>query len=157
MKEYKKLGFSGEETAGIVDALNNLLANLQVHYHKLRNFHWNVEGPDFFELHEQFELEYDQVKIQIDEIAERIRVFGHKPLSKMADYLGAAEIEEAGTDLTSKDMVQELLKDYEFLLSFMMDAVEAASEVDDNATEDLITGYMKRTEQRHWMFSAWAK
>lgn len=157
MKEYKKLGFSGEETAGIVDALNKLLANLQVHYHKLRNFHWNVEGHDFFELHEQFELEYDQVKIQIDEIAERIRVFGHKPLSKMSDYLEAAEIEEAGTDLSSKDMVQELLKDYEFLLSFMMDAVEAASEVDDNATEDLITGYMKRTEQRHWMFSAWAK
>jgi starvation-inducible DNA-binding protein len=157
MKEYKKLGFSGEETAEIVDALNKLLANLQVHYHKLRNFHWNVEGPDFFELHEQFELEYDQVKIQIDEIAERIRVFGHKPLSKMSDYLEAAEIEEAGTDLSSKDMVQELLRDYEFLLSFMMDAVEAASEVDDNATEDLITGYMKRTEQRHWMFSAWAK
>lgn len=157
MKEYKKLGFSEEETAEIVDALNKLLANLQVHYHKLRNFHWNVEGSDFFELHNQFELEYDQVKIQIDEIAERIRVFGHKPLSKMSDYLKEAEIEEAGTDLNSKEMVQEVIKDYEFLLSFMMDTVEAASEIDDNATEDLITGYMKRTEQRHWMFSAWAK
>ncbi len=157
MKEYKKLGFSEEETAEIVEALNKLLANLQVHYQKLRNFHWNVEGPDFFELHDQFELEYDQVKIQIDEIAERIRVFGHKPLSTMADYLKVAEIEEAGTDLNSKEMVQQVIQDFEFLLSFMMDAVEAASEIDDNATEDQITGYMKRTEQRHWMFSAWAK
>ncbi|TVQ51368.1 MAG: DNA starvation/stationary phase protection protein [Saprospirales bacterium] len=157
MKEYKKLGFSEEETAEIVEALNKLLANLQVHYQKLRNFHWNVEGPNFFELHDQFELEYDQVKIQIDEIAERIRVFGHKPLSTMADYLKVAEIEEAETDLSSQDMVAQIIQDFEFLLSFMMDAVEAASEIDDNATEDQITGYMKRTEQRHWMFSAWAK
>lgn len=157
MKEYKKLGFSEEETAEIVEALNKLLANLQVHYQKLRNFHWNVEGPNFFELHDQFELEYDQVKIQIDEIAERIRVFGHKPLSTMADYLKVAEIEEAETDLSSQDMVAQIIQDFEFLLSFMMDAVEAAREIDDNATEDQITGYMKRTEQRHWMFSAWAK
>jgi starvation-inducible DNA-binding protein len=157
MKEYKKLGFSSEETKEIVDALNKLLANFQVHYQKLRNFHWNVEGPDFFELHDQFEEEYDQVKLQIDEIAERIRVFGHKPLSTLADYLKVSEISEAGTDLSAKKMVEEVIKDYEFLLSFMVEAISAAEEIDDSATEDLITGYMKRTEQRHWMFSAWAK
>lgn len=157
MKEYKKLGFSSEETKEIVVALNKLLANLQVHYQKLRNFHWNVEGSDFFQLHDQFEMEYDQVKLQIDEVAERIRVFGHKPLSTLADYLKESDISEAGTDLPAKKMVEEILRDYEILLSYMVDTISAAEDIDDSATEDQITGYMKRTEQRHWMFSAWAK
>jgi starvation-inducible DNA-binding protein len=47
MMTYKKLGFEKEETEEIVEALNLLLANYHVHYQKLRNFHWNVEGPDF--------------------------------------------------------------------------------------------------------------
>jgi starvation-inducible DNA-binding protein len=157
METHKKLGFSQEETMEVVETLNKLLANFQVHYQKLRNFHWNVEGQNFFELHDQFEEEYDQVKLQIDEVAERIRVFGHKPLSTMADYLKVSEIKESGTDLTSTDMVNEVISDYEILLSFMVDAITAAEKIDDSATEDLVTGYVKRTEQRHWMFSAWIK
>ena len=37
-----------------------------MHYHKLRNFHWNVDGADFFELHQEFEDEYNTVKENID-------------------------------------------------------------------------------------------
>ena len=36
-KAYKKLGFTYLETAEIVVALNQLLANYQIHYQKLRN------------------------------------------------------------------------------------------------------------------------
>ena len=36
------------------DQLNTLLADYQVHYQKLRNYHWNVRGPMFFELHLKF-------------------------------------------------------------------------------------------------------
>ena len=55
MKTFRKIGFSSVETNNVVKALNLLLANYQVHYQKLRDFHWNVTGPDFFDLHEQFE------------------------------------------------------------------------------------------------------
>ena len=56
-KTFKKLGFTYLETAEIVVSLNTLLANYQVFYNKLRNFHWNIEGPEFFELHEEFECQ----------------------------------------------------------------------------------------------------
>jgi starvation-inducible DNA-binding protein len=157
MKTYRKLGFSDEETLEIVEALDKFLANLQVHYQKLRNFHWNVEGKDFFELHTQFELEYNEVKVQIDEVAERIRVFGKKPTSTMAGYLALSEIEEASEETPSEDMVQEILNDFEVLMSFMVEAIEAAENIGDSATADLISGFLKRTEQRHWMFSAWSR
>lgn len=154
MKTYRKLGFEEEETKEVVDALNKLLANLHVHYQKLRNYHWNVTGHDFFELHEVFELEYDAVKLEIDEVAERIRVFGKTPVSTLKEYLEIAEIEETGTDLSSKEMVKEILKDFEVLLSFMVESVEAAEEIGDKGTDDLITGYMKRMEKQHWMLTA---
>ncbi len=156
MKTHSKLGFDAEETNEVVEALNNLLANYHVHYQKLRNYHWNVTGHDFFELHEVFEQEYNAVKLAIDEIAERIRVFGKTPLSTLKEYLDVAEIKETGTDLPSEKMVEEILSDFEVLLSFMVDAIEAAEEIGDIATNDLITGYIKRTEKMHWMLTAFS-
>lgn len=157
MKTYRKLGFDSEETQEVVKNLDVLLANLHVHYQKLRNYHWNVVGHDFFELHDVFEQEYNAVKLEIDEVAERIRVFGKTPTSTLKEYLEVSEIQETGTDLSSDEMVKEILSDFEILLSFMVECVEAADKVGDIATNDLVTGYIKRTEKLHWMLSSFIK
>lgn len=152
-----KLGFSKMETAELVTSMNKLLANLQVHYQKLRNYHWNIEGHDFFELHEQFEIDYNNVRTRIDEIAERIRVFGKYPLSTMQEYLEHSTIEETTQPLSSYEMVQEIKADLVTLISHMIDVVNAAQECGDSATIDMVNGYMKATEERHWMYTAWSK
>ncbi|MEZ5004479.1 MAG: DNA starvation/stationary phase protection protein [Chitinophagales bacterium] len=157
MKVYKRLGFTHMETAELVTNLNKLLSNYQVHYQKLRKFHWNVEGQDFFELHELFEEEYNAVKVNIDEVAERIRVFGKFPIATMAGYLNVAEIEEVEKDLTSMEMVKEILNDFEILLTSMVEVTEAAEKIGDTGTYDLMAGFIKHLEQRHWMLNAWTK
>ncbi|MCH8545193.1 MAG: DNA starvation/stationary phase protection protein [Cryomorphaceae bacterium] len=157
MATFKKLGFDSEESKNVVDTLNLVLANLHVHYQKLRNYHWNVTGSDFFDLHDQFENEYNEVKLEIDEIAERIRVFGHTPASTLKEYLEMAEIKETGTDLSGEEMVKEVLSDFEILLSFMVDSLEEAAAIGDVATEDMLTGYIKRTEKMHWMLTSFIK
>lgn len=157
MKEYKKLGFDSKETESIVKNLNSLLANLHVHYQKLRNYHWNVVGGDFFDIHETTEAEYTEVMNEIDEIAERIRVFGATPISTLKEFLEVSEIKETGTDLSSKEIIQEILKDYGVLLSYMTDTVKSAREIGDISTDDLITGLMRRREKMHWMLSAFSK
>lgn len=157
MKNYRKLGFGGEATSAIVESLNVLLANYHVHYQKLRNFHWNVEGHTFFELHEFFEQEYNQVKVQIDDIAERIRVFGKKPYSTLKKYLEISDIKESEKDVSAEDMMKQTLDDFETIISFLIDAHEKAAELGDVATEDLMTEYIKRTEKVHWMLSSFSK
>ncbi len=154
MKSFKKLGFEQAESAEIVTALNALLSNYQVHYQKLRNFHWNVEGADFFELHAQFEADYNQVKLNIDAVAERIRVFGKKPYSTLAKYLETSDIKEPKEGLSSTEMVKDILNDFEVLLSYLMDVANAAGEAGDLGTEDMIVGFIKELEKRHWMYSA---
>lgn len=156
-KSFASLGFESEESKQLVSLLNELLCNLQVHYQKLRNFHWNVEGGDFYDLHDQFQLEYEAVNIEIDDIAERIRVFGMRPMSTMKEYLETSNIKEASADTPAEEMVKNIINDFEILLSFMIEAIEYANDIDDLSTAMLITEFMKRTEKSHWMLSAFAK
>ncbi len=149
-----KLGWSSEETAKIANVLNTLLANYSVHYQKLRNFHWNVKGSDFFDLHERFEQQYNEARENIDEIAERIRVFGKTPLSTMKDYLENSEITEAGTDVPSDLMVREVLSDFRILLEHMFEVVDVAVEQGDSGTEEMVKSFIKAIEKHHWMLSA---
>lgn len=44
-----------------VKNLNCLLADLNVFYRKLQNYHWNVKGKDFFTMHEKLEEYYDEI------------------------------------------------------------------------------------------------
>lgn len=156
-KVYSKLGYTKLEAAELVEVMNRLLANLNVHYQKLRNFHWNVKGTDFFDLHQKFEEEYNETQKAIDEVAERIRVFGQTPLSTMREYLETSEIKETGTDLSSNEMVGEILKDYGILLEQMFLTIEVSISNGDSSTEDLIKGLVRRTEKNHWMWSAFLK
>ncbi|UCS92818.1 DNA starvation/stationary phase protection protein [Echinicola marina] len=154
---FKKLGYNKQESEKIVNSLNKLLANYHVHYQKLRNFHWNVTGGDFFDLHEKFEELYTESYENIDLIAERIRVFGMTPLSLIREYLEHSEIKEVGTDLPSDDMVREVLKDFEILAENMNECAENVAELGDSATEDMLIAMIKSIELHHWMLTSFLK
>lgn len=156
-KSFVSLGFESEETKMLVELLNELLCNLQVHYQKLRNFHWNVEGGDFYDLHDQFQLEYEAVNVEIDDIAERIRVFGFRPVSTLKEYLEHSNIMESSSEIKAEDMVKDIISDFEILLSYMIEVIEHANEIDDLSTAMMITEFMKRTEKSHWMLTAFSK
>lgn len=151
-----KLGWTKQESKEIARSLNQLLANYSVHYQKLRNYHWNVKGNDFFDLHDEFEKQYNEARRHIDKIAEQIRVFGRTPYSTMKEYLDQSKIEETGPELTSDEMVREVLNDYKILLDHMSDAVKVAIENEDSGSEEMIKGFIKKVERHHWMLSAFA-
>jgi starvation-inducible DNA-binding protein len=149
-----KLGWTAKETERIAEALNQLLANYSVHYQKLRNFHWNVKGADFFDLHEQFEMLYTEAVNNIDAIAERIRVFGKTPLSTLKEYLEISEIKETGSDINSDIMVREILSDFRILLDYMVKAVDTSIEQEDSGTEEMVKKFINSIEKHHWMLTA---
>lgn len=153
-RPYRKIGFVKMEVDLMVEALNVLLANYQVHYQKLRNYHWNVVGSDFFDIHEQFEIQYNEARENIDEIAERIRVFGRRPMSTLQGYLDFSDIKETLTELSSQDMVNDILNDYQILLEKMVAVVDVAIDNGDLGTEDIIKTYIKSLEKYHWMMTA---
>lgn len=151
----KKLGFTTKQSSEMIAPLKIALANYQMFYNKLRNFHWNVDGSDFFELHAEFENDYTELFKQIDILAERIRVFDVKPMLSLELINEMSEIEDIKDELSSRDMVDTVIKDFNVLHNKLLDALDVALSIGDNVSEQMITDLMRYMEKRNWMYSAW--
>ncbi len=151
------LRWSDAERKALAHSLNTLLANYQVHYQKLRNYHWNVTGGDFFDIHENLELQYTEAQADIDMIAERVRVFHERPLSTFSEYLKASTLKEDATVPSSTDMVKNLLADYVTLVDRMYETVDLAMGLSDAGTERMVKGFIEQIEKHHWMMGAFNK
>ena len=67
------IAMSDSNRQSVVEILNALLADEYVLYTKTRNYHWNVVGPQFNDLHKFFEAQYEDLDGIVDEVAERAR------------------------------------------------------------------------------------
>lgn len=149
------LGLDDKKTANTVKELNILLADYHLYYQKLRNFHWNVIGKSFFDLHEKFEELYDDAKLKVDEIAERILTLRYQPYSNLSDYLKTANVKESKSDLSDSQMIKTLLEDHGTILKQLRKVAEFADKGGDEGTIDLIGGYIGELEKTSWMLDAW--
>lgn len=149
------LNLNKEKNQNTVQELNKLLADYHLYYQKLRNFHWNIVGRSFFDLHIKFEELYDDAKLKIDEIAERILTLRYQPLSNYSDYLKLASIKESPSDLKDTAMVDLLLEDHSTLIQQLRAVVDTAGKADDEGTIDLIGAYIRELEKTSWMLDAW--
>lgn len=149
------LGLDVNKTTNTVKELNVLLADYHLYYQKLRNFHWNIIGKNFFDLHEKFEELYDDAKIKIDEIAERILTLRFQPISNLTDYLKNSNIKEAESNLSDYEMIHTLLDDHGILLKQLRKVAKIAEEGEDEGTIDLVGGYIRELEKTSWMLDTW--
>lgn len=149
------LNLDKEKTEKTVEELNVLLADYHLYYQKLRNFHWNIIGQNFFDLHEKFEELYDDAKLKVDEIAERILTLRFQPTSNYSDYLKKSNLKESSSDLSDGEMVSILLEDHGKILRQMTKVIETADKNGDEGTIDMIGAYIRELEKTSWMLDAW--
>lgn len=146
-----------EKIMPTVVSLNTLLADYHMYYQNLRNFHWNILGENFFDLHKKFEDLYGDARVKIDEIAERILTLRFHPVSRFSDYIKISSIEEVNSLLNDREMVEELINNHAQLLQQMKDVVEKAEAAGDEGTVDLMGGYIRSLEKETWMLNAWCR
>lgn len=150
------LNLDKKKTTATAKELNVLLADYHLYYQKLRNFHWNIVGRNFFDLHIKFEDMYEDAKVKIDEIAERILTLRFQPTSNLTEYLKMSNLKESSSEIKDLEMVKVLLEDHGKLLMQMRQVVEKADEAGDEGTIDLIGGFIGHIEKVSWMLDAWA-
>lgn len=143
------------EKEKIVDELNQLLADEMVFYQKLRNFHWNVRGPAFFQLHEKFEMMYNASALQVDNIAERILGLRGRPKSTLDEYLKTSRLDEQPEIPNADGMVNELHTDLENLLEYVDAVRKMADKQGDDTTVNLMDDIGDAHEADAWMLRAW--
>ncbi len=151
------IGISNDNLEKVAKKLNELLSSYSVYYQNLRSFHWHVKGRDFFDIHELFESLYNDAKLKIDEIAERILTINHKPLGSMTDYLVDSSIKEAKDVLPAEEMAKVILTNHKILISQMREVLEIAGEVKDEGTVDVVSGFLSHLEKESWILNAWTE
>lgn len=152
--DYLKLNESG--VANVVSALQQLLADFQVHYTNLRGFHWNIEGHGFFVLHSKFEELYDDAAEKVDEIAERILILGSVPANKFSEYLKVASVKEISGVTSGSEAVSHILNTYRQLIEEERAILSLASEAGDEVTVSMMSDYLKEQEKLVWMLVAFS-
>jgi len=140
-----------------IEALNQLIADATVFYQKARHYHWNVEGRHFFELHEKFETFYTNWADVIDEMAERVRILGGRPIHTLADVLDQATLDEDPTIPEAPEMVRAVAADLERMHGAINEERDQAIEQYDQGTADLMADIQQHIEEDLWMLKAWLK
>ncbi|SRX54908.1 Dps family protein [Aequorivita sp. CIP111184] len=149
------LNLDKKKTTTTAKELNILLADYNLYYQKLRNFHWNVVGDNFFDLHIKFEEMYEDAKLKVDEIAERILTLRFQPTSNFTDYLKISNLKESSSETKDLQMVKILLEDHGKILQQMRKVIEKADAAGDEGTIDMIGGFIGHIEKISWMLDAW--
>ena len=149
------LGLNAEKVESTVNELNQLLSNYHIYYQNLRNYHWNINGENFFDLHERFEHLYNIARTNIDEVAERILTLRHTPVSTLTAYLRRAEVEEAEVTSNEHEMVDTVLDNHRTLIKSFRRVMKAAGDCGDEGTVDMIGGFLAEMEKESWMLDAW--
>lgn len=138
-------------------SLNEFLADLNVFYRKLQNYHWNAQGKDFFRTHEKLEELYNEINESIDEIAEHILIIGGQPLGTLKDYLAISTIQEAeNKKVKSDEIYRNLIIDFEKLLKKSTEIKEESDKENDYATSALIDDYILNYGKYLWMLRHWS-
>lgn len=152
------LSLDPDYSAEITAELGKLLADFQIFYLKLQNYHWNVKGTDFFSLHVKFEEIYTRQFESIDELAEKISALGGIVPGTMAEYADLKSLTEGSATNTAKEMVADLVSDIEHTISKLRQLIDQFSAREEHAAEgviDMLVGFLKDLQQDHWMLSAY--
>ncbi|NND57447.1 MAG: DNA starvation/stationary phase protection protein [Xanthomonadales bacterium] len=145
------IGINEKDRREIADGLSKLLADSYTLYLKTHNYHWNVTGPQFNTLHQMFEVQYTDLALAVDEIAERIRALGEPAPGSYRAFGKLTSVEEEDGVPAAEEMVRQLVKGQETVVRTARQAFKAAEAASDEPTADLLTQRMQVHEKNAWM------
>ncbi|WP_243614176.1 Dps family protein [Shimia aestuarii] len=136
-----------------INSLKTILGETFRLYVQTHGYHWNVEGPEFRQLHTLFEEHYTNLWGALDEIAERIRVQGAYAPGSVAELMALAGA-EAEPAQSAADMIDKMISAHEAIADSIRAGIETAGEVGDEVSAGLLTDRLEWHEKELWMMKA---
>jgi len=152
------IGITEEHKQASSQILQRLLANQFLLYTKTRNYHWNVEGSNFLEMHEFYQRMYNELDETFDEVAERIRMLGHYSQGTLKDFLQVTNLLEQAYTSDQREQLTNLLNDHETIVRLLRNDINTLTdEIKDAGNADFVTGMLKKHEQWAWFIRSYLK
>ncbi|MBO9471880.1 DNA starvation/stationary phase protection protein [Endozoicomonas sp. G2_2] len=138
------------------EGLKKLLADSYTLYLQTHNFHWNLTGPRFRELHLMFEEQYTELAAAVDEIAERIRSLDQVAPGTYRQFSTLSSISEVEDVPNADRMVEVLGAGHEKVVMTCRDVLQRAQHAGDESSAALVSDRMRVHEKTAWMLRAMA-
>jgi starvation-inducible DNA-binding protein len=151
------IGVSKKDRVEISEGLKRLLADSYTLYLQTHNFHWNVTGMQFRELHLMFEEHYTELAVAVDDVAERIRTLDVPAPGTYKEFSKLSSIKEVDGVPAPSEMVELLTKGHEQVIKTARKVLKVAQEADDESTASLVSDRMRIHEKTAWMLRATIK
>lgn len=139
----------------VVDILNARLADTLDLKTQAKQAHWNVKGPEFFQLHELFDTIAEHLDAAADTIAERVTALG-------GYALGTARLAAASSSIPEYDL--DAVGGLEHVVALSTRLAQAANQfradidrtddLGDKATSDLFTQLAREADKDLWFLEA---
>ena len=139
----------------MAEMLNRRLADTLDLYTQAKHAHWNVKGPDFFQLHELFDHVAKEVFGFIDEIAERVTALGGYATGILRMATASSGLTEFPRDATDgRQCLEALIERFSRYGADNRKGIDAAQNEDDFATADLLTEVARAIDKALWFLEA---
>ena len=144
-------GLKAAGRANVARELSKVLADSYAVYLKTHGYHWNVRGTEFFSLHGLFQQQYNEIWAALDDIAERIRALGELAPQSPSAFANLTSIKDGDPEKDAQEMLAELVRDHGVVIATARAALDAADEIGDEASVDLMTQRLAAHEKSAWM------
>lgn len=146
----EKLNAHNKPNDAIVTSLQKQVANAFILYLNYKHYHWQTFGPLFRDLHRLFDEFAEEIYGTIDEMAERVRMIGQNPVSRIEEFLQTASIGSAAQSTDMREMIREANQNSLQIIKEMREAIKIADESDDPGTADVLTRFVQIHEKHEW-------
>ena len=139
------------------DSLRVALADTFAMYLKTHNYHWNVEGSDFYEYHKFFNDLYDELWEAVDAIAEHLRTLDEYAPGSFGRFSELTNISDATTVPTGVMMAQNLLSDNEKVMNTLKNAYTQAEKANMVGLSNFLQDRIDIHAKHGWMLRSTIK
>ena len=142
----------------LADSLKTLLATEYAFVIKAQFFHWNVEGPDFSELHNFFGAIYDEVyDNSIDATAEYIRTLDDYTPGSFERFQELSQIPGQTKVPRARLMIEELLADNGRMIDLLNNCFGEAEAENQQGIANFIAERIDAHGKHGWMLKSFLK
>jgi starvation-inducible DNA-binding protein len=147
-------GMSAANRKGVVDLLNLQVADHYIILTKTRFYHWNVEGPEFHDIHELLDEHYEILAAMVDELAEQCLKLGGQAAGTLEFFKKNTRLSEDPNETIpdTRSMLQNLLDDHESIMEHLYKDIKTTDEkYEDAVTSNLLQDFSAKHHKMAWM------
>ena len=141
----------------LADLLKTYLASTFAYYLKAHMFHWNVEGPDFGELHAFFSDVYQDAFSAVDVIAEQIRTLEDYAPGSLSRFQELSQIQDQTKVPRARLMLEELLADTQTMKDLSKQVFDASTQEGRDDVANFAADRLAQHGKYMWQMKSYLK